>query len=71
MTNAVVAWNTVYMQEAISQLKLEGREINEADFVHLSPARFKHINPYGRYEFDVAKTFSTEELRPLRKSRKS
>ena len=71
VTNAVVAWNTVYMQEVISQLKLEGREINEADFVHLSPARFKHINPSGRYEFDVAKTFSREELRPLRNLRKS
>ena len=69
VTNAVVAWNTVYMQEAIKQLKLEGREINEADFVHLSPARFEHINPYGRYEFDVDKTFSREELRPLRKSK--
>ena len=44
----------------------EGTEVNEADFVHLSPARFKHINPYGRYEFDVAKTFSREDLRPLR-----
>ena len=67
VTNAVVAWNTVYMQEVINKLKFEGTEVNDADFVHLSPARFKHINPYGRYEFDVAKTFSREELRPLRK----
>ena len=67
VTNAVVAWNTLYMQEVIKQLKLEGKEINEADFVHLSPARFEHINPYGRYEFDVDKTFSREDLRPLRK----
>ena len=39
-------------------------KLNQADFVHLSPARFEHINPYGRYEFDVAKTFSRQELRP-------
>ena len=71
VTNAVVAWNTVYMQEVIKKLKFEGTEVNEADFVHLSPARFKHINPYGRYEFDVAKTFSREELLPLRKSKNS
>ncbi len=71
VTNAVVAWNTLYMQEAISQLKLEGKEINESDFIHLSPARFEHINPYGRYEFDVAKTFSRNELRPLRNLRNS
>ena len=66
VTNAVVAWNTVYMQEGIKQLSGEGTKLNEADFVHLSPARFEHINPYGRYEFDVAKTFSRQELRPLR-----
>ncbi len=63
----MVAWNTLYMQEVIRQLQLEGKEINEADFVHLSPARFEHINPYGRYEFDVDKTFNREDLRPLRK----
>jgi hypothetical protein len=67
VTNAVVAWNTLYMQEVIKQLQLEGKEINEADFVHLSPTRFEHINPYGRYEFDVDKTFSRKDLRPLRK----
>lgn len=66
VTNAVVAWNTVYMQEVIKQLQLSGLVVNEVDFVHLSPARFEHINPYGRYEFDVAKTFSQQDLRPLR-----
>ena len=66
VTNAVVAWNTVYMQESFEQLKLEMTEIDDALLVHLSPARFEHINPYGRYEFDVAKTFSRQSLRPLR-----
>jgi TnpA family transposase len=66
VTNAVVAWNTVYMQAVIEQLRAEKVAIDETDFVHLSPARFEHINPYGRYEFDVAKTFSRESLRPLR-----
>ena len=66
VTNAVVAWNTVYMQEVIEQLSLEGADFDEADFVHLSPARFEHVNPYGRYEIDVAKTFDRQGLRPLR-----
>ena len=66
VTNAVVAWNTVYMQEVIKQLQLSDSVVNEVDFVHLSPARFEHINPYGRYEFNVAKTFSQQDLRPLR-----
>ena len=68
VTNAVVAWNTVYMQAAIEQLKSEGVLIDETDLVHLSPARYQHINPYGRYQFDVAKTFNRQGLRPLRKS---
>ena len=69
VTNAVVAWNTIYMQAVIEQLSVEGLKIDETDFVHLSPARYEHINPYGRYEFDVAKTFSRQELRPLRNRR--
>jgi hypothetical protein len=66
VTNAVVAWNTIYMQAVIEQLRVSGFTIDETDFLHLSPARYEHINPYGRYEFDVAKTFSRELLRPLR-----
>ncbi|MDJ0799663.1 MAG: Tn3 family transposase [Calothrix sp. MO_167.B12] len=69
VTNAVVTWNTIYMQAAIEQLSVEGLAISSDDFVHLSPARYEHINPYGRYEFDVAKTFSQQELRPLRTTR--
>lgn len=67
VTNAVVTWNTVYMQAAIEQLKAEGVNIDEKDLAHLAPARYEHINPYGRYQFDVAKTFSRQTLRPLRK----
>ena len=67
VTNAIVAWNTVYMQEVINQLRLSGKEVKETDFIHISPARFENINPYGRYDFDVVKAFSQEKLRPLRK----
>src|SRR5215475_15618431 len=40
VTNAVVVWNTVYMWEAIEQLKREGRQIDEEDMKHLSPTGF-------------------------------
>jgi TnpA family transposase len=49
VTNAVVVWNTIYMWEAIEQLKREGRQVDEEDVKHLSPARYEHINVYGRY----------------------
>ncbi len=70
VTNAVVAWNTVYMQAVLEQLRAEKVRIDETDFVHLSPARYEHINPYGRYQFEVAKTFDRKALRPLRNPEK-
>ena len=66
LTNAVIAWNTVYMGAVLDQLKAEGYPINEADLGHLSPARYEHINPYGKYHFEVEGVFRGNRLRPLR-----
>lgn len=54
VANAIVAWNTVYIGGVIDQLRAEGHTINDADVAHLSPARFEHVKPYGKYHFDVA-----------------
>ena len=54
LTNIVMAWNTVYIQEILKELKEEGYEINEEDFdhiYHISPAAFEHINRLGKYNF--------------------
>lgn len=67
ITNAVVVWNTVYMTAAIEQLIKEGYQINEEDIEHISPARYEHINPYGKLLFDIEKELNRKELRPLRK----
>jgi len=67
LTNIVIAWNTVYIQEIIKQLQLEGFEINETDFEHISPAPFEHINRLGRYSFDTDFEVRENGLRPLRK----
>ncbi|PON11006.1 DDE transposase, partial [Candidatus Entotheonella serta] len=53
VTNAVVLWNTVYMAEAVEQLKQEGYPVNESDLAHIWPTRYEHINVYGRYHFNV------------------
>jgi TnpA family transposase len=66
VSNAVIVWNTVYMQAAIEELRRRGHSINEADFVHLSPVRFKHINRYGKFRFDVGDDLAPTGLRPLR-----
>jgi TnpA family transposase len=67
VTNAVVAWNTVYMAAVIEQLKAEGHTVNDEDVAHLSPARYSHINPYGKYRFNVEEVMRRKGLRPLRK----
>jgi TnpA family transposase len=66
VTNAVVVWNTVYMWEALRQLKREGYQIDEEDVKHLSPARYEHLNVYGKYGFPVQEELSRKCLRPLR-----
>jgi TnpA family transposase len=66
VTNAIVFWNTVYIQAALDFLKQEGFEVKPEDIPHLSPCRCEHINPYGKMQFDIAKTIGLKGLRPLR-----
>ena len=66
VSNAVIVWNTVYMQAAIDELRRQGYTVNEDDFVHLSPVRFQHINRYGKFRFDVGDDLASSGLRPLR-----
>lgn len=69
MTNAIVLWNTVYLQAAVEQLKIEGIEIKDEDLNFISPARFAHINPYGRYYFNIEENLNRKGLRPLREKK--
>lgn len=66
VTNAVIIWNTIYMAAVLDYLKQQGYPIHEEDIAHLSPARFEHINPYGKYRFDLAEDQNRKGLRPLR-----
>ena len=45
VTNAVVTWNTVYMEAALAQLRTEGVLAGDLDLSHLSPALYGHLNP--------------------------
>jgi len=69
LTNAVIAWNTVYMAAAIDRLRVDGHSVQETDLSHLSPCRYEHINPSGKYAFDVSKDLGGAKLRPLRPGR--
>lgn len=65
VTNAVITWNTIYMMAAVEQLRAEGYTVEDADLAHLSPARYEHINPYGKYRFNLEEG-NRPQLRPLR-----
>lgn len=64
--NAISVWNTVYLEEAIEELKKKG-EFREDLMPHVSPLGWEHINFLGEYNFDVAYNSSLRNLRPLHK----
>ena len=66
MANAVVVWNTLYMQAAADALRDGDCDVRDEDLAHLSPARYEHVNRYGRYHFDVESAPDARVLRPLR-----
>jgi TnpA family transposase len=65
VTNAVVTWNTVYMAAALDGLRSQGHVV-DADIPHLWPSRHEHVNPYGKYRFNVEDGLKRKDLRPLR-----
>jgi TnpA family transposase len=44
VTNAVVLWNTIYMQSALDHLKQQPNVIKEEDEARLSPLIYGHIS---------------------------
>ncbi len=66
VVNAIVLWNTLYMDTALNQLRAEGFEVNADDVARLSPLIYKHINFQGRYSFALPESVAQGGLRPLR-----
>ena len=69
MVNAVVLWNTIYMDAALAHLAQTGSAVSEADQERLSPLGFAHINFHGRFSFDLPEVVQLGQLRPLRTPR--
>lgn len=65
VTNAVILWNTIYMQKALDYLRQEGLEINPEDESRLSPLSYRHINVLGNYSFRLEDKVGNGLLRPL------
>lgn len=65
VTNAVVLWNTLYMQEALLHLRMMGETPEDEHIARLSPLMHGHINMLGHYTFTLPKDILKGELRPL------
>jgi len=64
VTNAVILWNTIYMQSAIDHLQ-GSIEIKKEDEARLSPLGYGHINVLGHYSFVLTEQVAKGQLRPL------
>ena len=62
--NALVLFNTRYMDAAVNQLRADGFDVRDEDVARLSPFVRHHINMLGRYSFQLPEL--PGGLRPLR-----
>ncbi len=63
--NALVLWNTHYMDATLGELRHEGLQVADDDVKSLSPLGHEHINFFGRYQFSMP-DLPPNQLRPLR-----
>ncbi|WP_188196843.1 Tn3 family transposase [Nonomuraea sp. SYSU D8015] len=61
--NAVVWWNSLYLDAAVKQLPAQGFPATEEMCARLSPIAYDHINFLGRYAFTRAEVGGA--LRPF------
>ena len=65
LTNAVITWNTLYMSAALEQRRDQGLTVADEHVRRLSPARYEHINPYGKCRFALDASLNTHPPRRL------
>jgi TnpA family transposase len=63
---AIVLWNTVYLERAITTLREHGVAIDDEALVHLSPIGWEHINLTGDYTWQASGRLRKGSFRPLR-----
>jgi hypothetical protein len=58
--------NKGYIDQALTQLYIEGYPTADSDIARLSPLGHEHINFLGRYHFVLPEAIQRGEYRPLR-----
>jgi len=64
VVNAILAWNTVYTQHVLDDLRARGQLVTTSEIEHISPLPHQHIHLYGHYPFNT--TTRPDGHRPLR-----
>lgn len=63
---AIIVWNTRYIQAALDDIRRTRPDlVTDQALARLAPVLHAHINPYGRYRFDLASAPEPGQLRPL------
>lgn len=65
IVSAIVHWNTVYIERAVTHLRKMHREIPDHPLKHVSPLSWEHINLTGIYTWDTEHQMR-ESFRSLR-----
>lgn len=66
VVNAMVLWNTLYMNRALEEMRARGMKILPEDVERLSPLGYDHINLLGRYTFSLSEEIRQGAFHPLR-----
>jgi hypothetical protein len=51
--NAIVLWNALALEQAITQLKQRGVSVTDSELMHVLPTMTEHINFVGRFDLDL------------------
>ena len=63
--NALVLWNTRYLQRALGQWQEAYGAVEPANVARLSPLLHEYVNMPSRYDFMLPNRVAAGELRPL------
>ena len=66
VTGAIVLWNTVYLERAVTTLRERGVDMDEDLLQYLSPLGWEHINLTGDYVWKKSSKIKEGKFRPLR-----
>jgi TnpA family transposase len=66
VVNAIILWNTIYMDRALEEMRQRGMTIRPEDVARLSPIGHEHVNVYGKYSFALAESIQQGAFLPLR-----